>query len=77
MSADDPTIILFRARIQSLKATGIAKIWMTPIGPGHFRMANLLGFFDSYLILILKASNLIKFGILITRSIIRKRGPAK
>jgi hypothetical protein len=59
MSADGPTMILFSERIKSFKSAGIDEIWMIVSGFGDFSMANLLGFLDSDLILILKTTDLI------------------
>ncbi len=50
MSADGPTMILFRERIKSFKSAGIDEIWMTVSGFGDFSMADLLGFLDSDMI---------------------------
>ena len=60
MSANGPTMILFRERITSLKSAGIDKIWMTVCNSGDFSMANLLGFLESDLVLILKTTGLMK-----------------
>ena len=51
-------MLLFRERITSLKSAGIDKIWMTVSNSGDFSMANLLGFLDSDLVLILKTTGL-------------------
>jgi hypothetical protein len=48
-----------RERIRSLQSTGIDKIWMKVSGNGDFTMANVLGFLDSDLVLLLKTIGLI------------------
>jgi hypothetical protein len=58
MSAVGPTMLLFSERITSLKSAGIDKIWMTVNNSGDFSMANLLGFLDTDLVLILKTTGL-------------------
>ena len=59
MSTDGPSVLLLRNRINSFKSAGIDKIWMTVSGSGDFTMANVLGFLDEDLILLLKTTGLI------------------
>ena len=58
MSALGPTMLLFSERITSLKSAAIYKIWMTVSNSGDFSMANLLGFLDTDLVLILKTTGM-------------------
>ena len=59
MSAPSTCMLHLRKRIRSLQSTGIDKIWMKVSGNGDFTMANVLGFLDSDLVLLLKTIGLI------------------
>ena len=59
MSAGGQCIALFRELIGSLQSSGIDKIWMKVTGDGDFTMANVLGFLEADLILLLKTTGLI------------------
>ena len=62
MSVGSPCMLYFRERINSLQSAGIDKIWMKVSGCGDFTMANVLGFLDADLILLLKTTGLITAG---------------
>ena len=59
MSAPSTCMLHLRERIRSLQSAGIEKIWMKVSGNGDFTMANVLGFLDSDLVLLLKTIGLI------------------